>query len=86
MTTQKKRVIKTILTKSFRLFDFNIYDEFPGNILNTMGSDSDESTTKQPKETRKFVIQMFGINEQGKTCCIYVSIFLNHFFYTFSHL
>ena len=80
MTTQKKRVIKTILTKSFRLFDFNIYDEFPGNILNNVGSDSDESTTKQPKETRKFVIQMFGINEQGKTCCIYVTDYQPFFF------
>jgi hypothetical protein len=32
--TPKKRVVKTLKTKSFRLFDFNIYDEFPSKVLN----------------------------------------------------
>jgi DNA polymerase elongation subunit (family B) len=72
-----KRIIKTVTTKSYRLFDFNIYDEFPSNILNSVGSDSEDSHTK---EQRQFVIQMFGINEQGKTCCLYVTDYQPFFF------
>ena len=78
--TIKKRVIKTVTMKSFRLFDFNIYDEFPSNILNCAGSDSDDSNKKNHKEQRQFVIQMFGINEQGKTCCLYVTDYQPFFF------
>lgn len=79
-TIGKKRVIKVVSVKSFRLFDFNIYDEFPSNILNNAGSDSDDSNNKNKKEQRQFVIQMFGINEQGKTCCLYITDYQPFFF------
>ncbi len=61
--------------KSFRLLDFNVYDERPERE-NSEGSGNrgvfkDEST---------FIIQMFGINEEGKTCCLYINDF-KPFFY-----
>ena len=75
----KKRTVRVVNTKSFRLFDFNIYDEFPSKILQDAtqsGSDSDD----KPRETRQFIIQMFGINEEGKTCCIYLTDYQPFFF------
>ena len=79
--TPKKRIVKTLKSKSFRLFDFNIYDEFPSKVLsreNNSGSDSDDH--RRTKEVRKFVIQMFGINEEGKTCCLYLTDYQPFFF------
>ena len=70
-----------IKTKSFRLFDFNIYDEFPSKVLNNgtnSGSDSDDKN--KAKESRQFIIQMFGINEEGKTCCLYLTDYQPFFF------
>ena len=49
------------INKSFRLFDFHVYDERTDNSV-------------------KFIIQMFGINELGETCCFYVDDF-QPFFY-----
>jgi len=69
------RTKKVVKTKSFRLFDFNIYDEFPREIENGSGSESENDSNDgkyKPREKRQFVIQMFGINEMGKTCCLYV--------------
>jgi DNA polymerase elongation subunit (family B) len=72
--TNHQRHKKIIKTKSFRLFDFHAYDEFPHEIEN--GSDDSENDSNDGKyksrEKRQFVIQMFGINELGKTCCLYI--------------
>jgi len=46
---------------NFRLIDFNFYDS-----QNELFEDDDEYDTFQSK----FIIQMFGINEEGKTCSI----------------
>jgi DNA polymerase elongation subunit (family B) len=68
---------------SFRLFDFQVRDEVPGTNSRGSSSSSNGSSSgfpKHNKDKKRFVIQMFGINEQGSTCCIIVS---NHepFFY-----
>jgi len=79
----KKRIVRTVATKSFRLFDFNVYDDFPSAILNYgggSGSDSDDANARKSHEHRQFIIQMFGINEQGKTCCLYVTDYQPFFF------
>ena len=62
---------KPTVTKSFRLFDFHTYD---GEILE---KDSDDSSNDMNSESSNdydsyFIIQMFGINENGDTCCLYV--------------
>ena len=60
---------------SFRLFDFQVRDEAPGAQGGGSGSSSSSGngyTKKFSKDKKQFVIQMFGINEEGKTCCIIV--------------
>ena len=60
----------------FRIFDFNVYnDKKSSDDL----SDSDDDSTKF-KDSTNFIIQMFGVNETGKTCSILVEDF-KPFFY-----
>ena len=55
----------------FKLFEFNIRDEY----------DKLSSEDYIPgKDNKKFIVQMFGIDEEGKTACIFVRGF-NPFFY-----
>ena len=60
----------------FRVFDFNVYNEKESST-NDSGS---EDNKKQRKDTNSFLIQMFGLNEQGETCSIQVEDF-KPFFY-----
>jgi DNA polymerase elongation subunit (family B) len=60
----------------FRVFDFNVYNEKESST-NDSGS---EDNKKQRKDTNEFLIQMFGLNEQGETCSIQVEDF-KPFFY-----
>ena len=59
---------------TFRIFDFNFYNQKADEE-----SASDEESNVY-KDTQTFMIQMFGLNEQGKTCSIYVEEF-KPFFY-----
>ena len=63
--------VKKSITHYFRLFDFNIYDE------EVEDTDSDDN---KYKDTKQFIIQMFGINEDGKTCCIYINDYTPFFY------
>jgi len=66
------------MDRTFRLFDFNIY-----NKKNTEdGSDNSSNDGEQPvyKDTAEFLVQMFGINEKGESCSIIVENF-KPFFY-----
>jgi DNA polymerase elongation subunit (family B) len=60
----------------FRVFDFNVYND-KYSTANESGSDDDK---KQKKDSAEFIIQMFGLNEQGETCSIQVEDF-KPFFY-----
>jgi DNA polymerase elongation subunit (family B) len=62
----------------FRLFEFNIYNE---NTAETSSDSGEEPAEKRVyKDQNKFVIQMFGLDEEGKTCSIIVDDF-KPFFY-----
>ena len=75
VTKSKKTVIK-----SFKLFDFKVYDEVASqNDGSDSGSDGDFKY-KQYKDDKTFVIQMFGVNEKGETCCVYVDDYKPFFF------
>jgi len=75
MTTKISK--KPAILKSFRLLDFNIYDE----TTEKEHSDSEGSDNGNKKQySSKFVIQMFGVNETGETYCLYVNDF-NPFFF-----
>jgi len=60
----------------FRLFDFNVYNE---NKIdeNSSGSENGKNINK---DTNQFIIQMFGLDENGKTCSILIDDF-KPFFY-----
>ena len=75
---------------SFRLFDFNIFDEKRQENNDDDGGDGDGGSGGDDAETRgekkykkddKFTtIQMFGLNEKGETCAIFVRDY-SPFFY-----
>jgi len=82
-TIQTIKKQKPTIWKQFRLIDFHTYDESSKKIES--GSDDssvdDEKTKKTvKKDDFKFIIQMFGLNEKGETCCIYMEDF-QPFFY-----
>jgi DNA polymerase elongation subunit (family B) len=69
--------------KPFRLIDFKTFDETldavkSGSPSGSDDSDSDHSDGKQSR--RQFMVQMFGVNEQGNTCSIIVYDFKPFFF------
>jgi DNA polymerase elongation subunit (family B) len=77
MTTTTK-----ITGKSFRLLDFTAQDEkylFNNDETEEDTSDEDEQTP-QTYVPPVFIIQMFGINELGETCCIFIKNY-KPFFY-----
>jgi DNA polymerase elongation subunit (family B) len=88
ITTTKLPDIDT----SFRLFDFNIFDEKreENNHDGDDGDDGDDGNDgdygdgiaeKKYKKDEKFTtIQMFGLNEKGETCAIFVRDY-SPFFY-----
>ena len=85
----KLKVKKPTIVKSFRLIDFHIYDEVPQKEEAEDDDDDDDDVVGNYGGTKKsrpygdnlqFMIQMFGINERGETCCIYVNDY-QPFFY-----
>ena len=69
------------IRKSFRLFEFNVYDE--EKTASADDSDSDNSGGNEFKpltDEKSFIIQMFGVNEKGETCCLYVEDYQPFFF------
>ena len=83
MTTVAKKNGVPSITRSFRLIDFHIYDETPPQDDIESGSDEDAEQYKYSppkKDENRFVIQIFGINEKGETCCLYVNDY-EPFFY-----
>lgn len=66
------------MERTFRLFDFNIYNE----KAQSTSSEDDNSVDndKKYKDSSNFLIQMFGINEKGESCSIIAEDF-KPFFY-----
>jgi len=62
----------------FRIFDFNVYNEKSSSHDESSNSDDE---TNVYKDTNKFVIQMFGVDEKGATCSIIAEDY-RPFFYT----
>lgn len=65
----------------FRIFDFNVYNGTTSSFENDSNDEDDENNNaKFKKDNTEFVVQMFGVNETGKTCSITVNDF-KPFFY-----
>ena len=82
MSVKTTKVVKKPgIRKSFRLFDFNTYDEKRSIDDDEDDSDgSDEPKYKPYTDNKSFIIQMFGVNEKGDTCCLYVEDYQPFFF------
>jgi DNA polymerase elongation subunit (family B) len=76
-----KHAKKPSIKKLFRLFDFNVLDS---GVMDGSSSGSDNDSSSEPETSSSkekcFVIQMFGINEKGETCCLYMQEY-QPFFY-----
>ncbi len=88
-----KKIVKikrSISGKSFRLIDFQFFDQKDEDLQSGSDSngDSDNSVDGNEREKDyqkkfeqpKFIVQMFGLNERGETCAIFVDTF-QPFFY-----
>jgi len=68
------------MDKMFRLYDFNVYNDKVNNVNTSSDDDNSENGNGNNKDNNEFIIQMFGLNEIGKSCSIIVDGF-NPFFY-----
>lgn len=71
----------------YRIFDFHVYSETSSSVFeddddnSMMDFDEEDEAKKQIKrDETKFMVQIFGVNETGKTCSIIVDDF-KPFFY-----
>jgi len=77
--SQSTKIVKrkpTTVVKSFRLIDFHVFDQ--KNVDNDNDENKDKFQKKQ--DTMQFIIQMFGVNEKGETCCIFIDDYKPFFF------
>jgi len=77
--------LKRAVLKTVRLLDFHIYDEKPEKEESSDGEDDDASVDySKPYQAKidesQFVIQMFGLNEEGETYSLFVRDFQPFFF------
>ena len=80
---QSKKPTKMNVNKPFRLIDFKTFDETLSAIKSgaTSGSDSaSDSDGSDSSSKRQFMVQMFGVNEQGQTCSMIVYDYKPFFF------
>jgi DNA polymerase elongation subunit (family B) len=75
------KIKKPVIKKHYRLFDFHAYDDIlESQEDSSSGSDNDTKKYGKRVDNKVFVIQMFGVNESGETCCIYIKDFQPFFF------
>ena len=67
-------------SKIFRLFDFKAFDHNPNGDSDESSSDDGKYSVKTFGNPNLFRIQMFGLNELGETCLIYIDGY-SPFFY-----
>jgi DNA polymerase elongation subunit (family B) len=73
----------SVKEQTVKLLDFNIYDENSDRSTTDTTSSSDSELSggyKYKQDEKRFVIQIFGINESGETFCIFVNDY-KPFFY-----
>ena len=79
--TLPNKMSKTLaIGKYFRLIDFHIYDSNPKQSISETSSESSTSNGFIQCSDYQFTIQMFGLNESGETCCLYINDY-KPFFY-----
>jgi DNA polymerase elongation subunit (family B) len=71
MTSTSEKETTPKYDTSFRLLDFNIFDE-KREKEEDAEDDEDRGEKKYKKDEKFTTIQMFGLNEKGETCAIFV--------------
>ena len=84
-TLKPSNLSKMNISKPFRLIDFKTFDETLNAVKSGTPSGSDDSSSDGSQSSsasrlRQFMVQMFGVNEQGQTCSIIVHDFKPFFF------
>jgi DNA polymerase elongation subunit (family B) len=77
-TSQSTKIIKRkqpTIVKPFRLIDFNVFDQ-----KYVEDDENNKDKYKKKQDTMQFIIQMFGVNEKGETCCIFIDDYKPFFF------
>ena len=69
-----------IRERTLKLLDFNIYDEKVEEKNSSSDDDNSDEEVKYTKDSKKFTIQMFGLNEKGEDFSVFVENF-KPFFY-----
>ena len=82
---KKQSEVEVDPSLSFRLIDFNIYDknvdaQAPTQAPTQAPAQAPPASYYQGNQNKKMVIQIFGINELGETCALFVED-MNPFFY-----
>ena len=82
ISKKKIKIKRTTVGRSFRLIDFHICDTKLKTDYSSEEDcdDSSEQKYKPKKDESNFVIQIFGINEKGESCSIFIQDF-QPFFY-----
>ena len=75
--TQRVFKIKKASDITFRLLDFNIYNK---EVDVESDSDNEEEKKKQYRDNKAFIIQMFGIDEKGRSYSVHLDDY-QPFFY-----
>jgi DNA polymerase elongation subunit (family B) len=70
----------TVVVKSFRLFDFHVYDEQPQQSASSSSDENSSHHSGGNNYQKTFTIQMFGMNEHGQTCAISITDYLPFFY------
>jgi hypothetical protein len=80
MATKTLKKKPSVVKKLFRLFDFHVLDEASKDVFDSDSEGSQDNQYSNTKIAPQFIIQMFGINEKGETCCLFIQDF-QPFFY-----
>ena len=65
---------------NYRLLTFSAYDNTTSKKNHEEKNEGDNKDVKHSKNEKEFLVQMFGINEKGKTAAIYVEGFTPFFY------
>ena len=78
---KKSKMVKKVQTRSFKLLEFVIKDAEPVEDSGSdSNDDSDDGGGAKYKCNKQFTIQMFGIDEKGRTCSITVNDYCPFFY------
>ena len=77
---KKSKVVKKMQNRSFKLLEFSIKDVEPLDDSDEESNNDSDEGAKKYKCNKQFTIQMFGIDEKGRTCSITVNDYCPFFY------